>query len=115
MVYVWIDALSNYITDLGYLTDHDEDYKVLASRCHLVGRILPIPHHYMAGMHGLGYSAAKEGLWPWLDPSPGGRCPSPRKCSGPVILADKYGVDAIRYYVLREMPFGSDGVYLGMP
>ncbi|OCA91616.1 methionine--tRNA ligase [Bacillus wudalianchiensis] len=115
VIYVWIDALSNYITALGYGTDHDEKYqKYWPADVHLVGKEivrfhtiywpimlmaldLPLPKKVFA--HG------------WLLMKDGKMSKSKGNVVDPVTLIDRYGLDALRYYLLREVPFGSDGVF----
>src|SRR5699024_9920349 len=115
VIYVWIDALTNYITALGYGTDHDEKYKKYwPANVHLVGKEivrfhtiywpimlmaldLPLPKKVFA--HG------------WLLMKDGKMSKSKGNVVDPVTLIDDYGLDALRYYLLREVPFGSDGVF----
>ncbi|MRX72942.1 methionine--tRNA ligase [Bacillus lacus] len=115
VVYVWIDALSNYITALGYGTDQEEKYKKYwPADVHLVGKEivrfhtiywpimlmaldLPLPKKVFA--HG------------WLLMKDGKMSKSKGNVVDPVTLIDRYGLDALRYYLLREVPFGSDGVF----
>lgn len=115
VIYVWIDALSNYITSLGYNTENDENYrKYWPANVHLVGKEivrfhtiywpimlmaldLPLPKKVFA--HG------------WLLMKDGKMSKSKGNVVDPVTLIDRYGLDALRYYLLREVPFGSDGVF----
>lgn len=115
VVYVWIDALSNYITALGYGSDHQEKYeKYWPADVHIVGKEivrfhtiywpimlmaldLPLPKKVFA--HG------------WLLMKDGKMSKSKGNVVDPVTLIDRYGLDALRYYLLREVPFGSDGVF----
>ncbi|SEB19975.1 methionyl-tRNA synthetase [Thalassobacillus cyri] len=115
VIYVWIDALSNYITSLGYGTDQDERYqKYWPADVHLVGKEivrfhtiywpimlmaldLPLPKKVFA--HG------------WILMKDGKMSKSKGNVVDPVKLIDRYGLDALRYYLLREVPFGSDGVF----
>ncbi|MFE8704021.1 methionine--tRNA ligase [Cytobacillus sp. FJAT-54145] len=115
VIYVWIDALSNYITALGYGTDDDSKYKnYWPADVHLVGKEivrfhtiywpimlmaldLPLPKKVFA--HG------------WLLMKDGKMSKSKGNVVDPVTLIDRYGLDALRYYLLREVPFGSDGVF----
>ncbi|TFB21050.1 methionine--tRNA ligase [Filobacillus milosensis] len=115
VIYVWIDALTNYITALGYNTDQDEKYqKYWPADVHLVGKEivrfhtiywpimlmaldLPLPKKVFA--HG------------WLLMKDGKMSKSKGNVVDPVDLIDIYGLDALRYYLLREVPFGSDGVF----
>ena len=115
VIYVWIDALSNYITALGYGTDDDSKYlNYWPADVHLVGKEivrfhtiywpimlmaldLPLPKKVFA--HG------------WLLMKDGKMSKSKGNVVDPVTLIDRYGLDALRYYLLREVPFGSDGVF----
>ncbi|MHC0039248.1 methionine--tRNA ligase [Pseudoneobacillus sp. C159] len=115
VIYVWIDALSNYITALGYGTENDSKYlKYWPADVHLVGKEivrfhtiywpimlmaldLPLPKKVFA--HG------------WLLMKEGKMSKSKGNVVDPVMLIDRYGLDAVRYYLLREVPFGSDGVF----
>ncbi len=116
VIYVWLDALTNYITALGY-PDHLEDglfERYWPADLHLVGKEiirfhtiiwpiilmaldLPLPKQIFG--HG------------WLVLEDGKISKSKGNIVDPVELIGKYGLDAIRYYLLREVPFGSDGVY----
>ncbi|OKL35762.1 methionine--tRNA ligase [Domibacillus mangrovi] len=115
VVYVWIDALSNYITALGYGTDNTQKFnQYWPADVHLVGKEivrfhtiywpimlmaldLPLPKKVFA--HG------------WLLMKDGKMSKSKGNVVDPVTLIDRYGLDALRYYLLREVPFGSDGVF----
>ncbi|MER1276577.1 methionine--tRNA ligase [Bacillus velezensis] len=115
VVYVWIDALFNYITALGYDTENDELYKKYwPADVHLVGKEivrfhtiywpimlmaldLPLPKQVFA--HG------------WLLMKNGKMSKSKGNVVDPVTLIERYGLDELRYYLLREVPFGSDGVF----
>ncbi|CAM4252784.1 methionyl-tRNA synthetase [Lederbergia lenta] len=115
VIYVWIDALTNYITALGYGSDNDANYaKYWPADVHLVGKEivrfhtiywpimlmaldLPLPKKVFA--HG------------WLLMKDGKMSKSKGNVVDPVTLIDRYGLDALRYYLLREVPFGSDGVF----
>ncbi|USK33946.1 methionine--tRNA ligase [Bacillus sp. F19] len=115
VIYVWIDALSNYTTALGYGSENDEKYKKFwPADVHLVGKEivrfhtiywpimlmaldLPLPKKVFA--HG------------WLLMKDGKMSKSKGNVVDPVTLIDRYGLDALRYYLLREVPFGSDGVF----
>jgi len=115
VIYVWIDALSNYITALGYGSSDDSKYrKYWPADVHLVGKEivrfhtiywpimlmaldLPLPKKVFA--HG------------WILMKDGKMSKSKGNVVDPVTLIDRYGLDALRYYLLREVPFGSDGVF----
>lgn len=115
VVYVWFDALINYISALGYGTDHDELYqKYWPANIHLMAKDIirfhsiiwpimlmaldiPIPEKVVA--HG------------WLLMSDGKMSKSKGNVVDPKILAERYGVDAIRFFLLREMAYGMDAVY----
>lgn len=115
VVYVWIDALSNYITALGYGSSDESLYnKFWPADVHLVGKEivrfhtiywpimlmaldLPLPKKVFA--HG------------WLLMKDGKMSKSKGNVVDPVTLIDRYGLDALRYYLLREVPFGSDGTF----
>jgi len=115
VIYVWIDALSNYITALGYDTQNDAKFKKYwPADVHLVGKEivrfhtiywpimlmaldLPLPKKVFA--HG------------WLLMKDGKMSKSKGNVVDPVTLIDRYGLDALRYYLLREVPFGADGVF----
>jgi len=112
VVYVWIDALSNYITALGYENDRYDDYQDYWPGVNIVGKEIVRFHSI---------------IWPAMLMSLGE--PLPRKCFGhgwllldggkmskskgnvvdPYILAEKFGVDALRFFLMRTFPFGSDG------
>ncbi len=115
VVYVWVDALSNYITALGYQQPDDTNYKKYwPAQVHLVGKEIirfhtiiwpailmalgePLPHQVYG--HG------------WLLLDGGKMSKSKGNVVDPVVLVNRYGSDAIRYFLLREVPFGSDGLF----
>jgi len=115
VVYVWIDALSNYITALGYMSDNREDYdKYWPADVHLVGKEIVRFHTiiWSAMLMALGEPLPKKVYGHgWLLLEGGKMSKSKGNVVDPVILVNKYGVDAIRYFLLREVPFGSDGVF----
>ncbi len=115
VVYVWIDALSNYITALGYMTEDDSDFKKYwPCDVHLVGKEIIRFHTIIwpAMLMALGEPLPKQVFGHgWLLLEGGKMSKSKGNVVDPVILVDKYGVDAIRYFLLREVPFGSDGVF----
>lgn len=113
VIYVWLDALSNYITSLGYLSNDDSEFKKYwPADLHLVGKEivrfhtiiwpiilmaldLPLPHKVFG--HG------------WLIIDGGKISKSLGNYKDPREYISTYGVDAVRYYALREVPFGNDG------
>ncbi|WP_427708321.1 methionine--tRNA ligase [Staphylococcus parequorum] len=115
VVYVWIDALVNYISSLGYLSDDDSLFKkywpadihIMAKeivRFHsiiwpilLMALDVPLPKKVFA--HG------------WILMKDGKMSKSKGNVVDPNVLIDRYGLDATRYYLMRELPFGSDGVF----
>lgn len=115
VVYVWIDALSNYASALGFLTENDSDYKrYWPADVHLVGKEIVRFHTIIwpIMLMALGEPLPKQVFGHgWLILEGGKMSKSKGNVVDPVVLVDKYGVDAIRYFLLREVPFGSDGVY----
>lgn len=115
VVYVWIDALSNYITALGYMSEHDSDYKKYwPADVHLVGKEIVRFHTIIwpAMLMALGEPLPKQIYGHgWLLLEGGKMSKSKGNVVDPGILVEKYGLDSIRYFLLREVPFGSDGVF----
>lgn len=114
-VYVWVDALSNYISALGYLNDTYNDYhEFWPADVHVVGKeILRFhtiiwPALLMALDLPLPLRVFGHG---WLLLEGGKMSKSVGNVVDPVVLCGRYGVDAIRYFLLREIPFGNDGVF----
>ncbi|MCI8497401.1 MAG: methionine--tRNA ligase, partial [Clostridiales bacterium] len=113
VVYVWIDALSNYITALGYGSDDDSLYqKYWPADVHLVGKEIVRFHTIIwpAILMSLGLPLPKKVFGHgWLVIGGGKMSKSKGNVVDPVVLCERYGVDAIRYFLMREIPFGSDG------
>ena len=115
VVYVWIDALSNYITGLGYDVDGNNDAlfeKYWPADLHLIGKDIIRFHtiYWPIMLMALGLPLPKQVFGhPWLLVGEG----KMSKSKGNVIYADDlvnmFGVDAVRYFVLHEMPFDNDG------
>jgi len=115
VIYVWVDALSNYITSLGYRSDDDSLFnKFWPADVHVVGKDivrfhtiywpiflmalnLPLPKKIFAH----GFIMMKDGK---MSKSKG-------NVVQPEMLVERYGLDATRYFLLRELPFGADGVF----
>ncbi len=114
-VYVWIDALSNYITALGYGTDHDELYqKYWPADIHLVGKEIVRFHtiYWPIMLHALGLPLPKQVFGHgWLLFGEDRMSKSKGNVVYPEPIVARYGVDTLRYYLMREMPFGADGNY----
>ena len=119
-VYVWVDALTNYITALGYGTSHDELYKKYwPADVQMVGKEIVRFHTIIwpAILMALGVEMPKKVYGHgWLliggdklSKSKGEKIKT--EITDPKELVDRYGSDALRYFLLREIPFGNDGVY----
>ena len=113
VVYVWVDALSNYITALGYKNSKYNDYeKYWPVDVHFVGKEIVRFHSIIwpAMLMSLGEPLPKKVFghgWLLLD---GGKMSKSRgNVVDPAVLAGRYGVDALRFFLLREFPFGNDG------
>jgi methionyl-tRNA synthetase len=115
VIYVWIDALSNYITALGYASEDDSLYKKFwPANVHLVGKEIVRFHAIIwpAMLMSLGEPLPDKVYGHgWLLLEGGKMSKSKGNVVDPVILCGRYSVDAIRYFLLREIPFGSDGVF----
>ena len=113
VVYVWIDALSNYISALGYGTDNDELYKKYwPADVHLIGKDILRFHtiYWPIMLMALGQELPKQVFGHgWLLVDGGKMSKSKGNVVDPVVLVDKFGVDAVRYYLLHEIPFANDG------
>ncbi len=115
VVYVWIDALTNYITSLGYTTENDEKFKKYwPADLHLVGKEIIRFHTIIwpAILMALDLPLPKKVFGHgWLIINGGKISKSLGNYKDPREYIKSYGVDAVRYYALREVPFGSDGVF----
>ncbi len=114
VIYVWIDALSNYITAIGFDTDQENYQKYWPADLHLVGKdILRFhtiiwPIILMALEQPLPKKVFGHG---WLLSKSGKMSKSKGNVVDPNLLIDDFGIDPIRYYLLREVAFGTDGTY----
>ena len=116
VVYVWVDALTNYITAMGYLNDKYDDYKKFWPAIHIVGKEIVRFHSIIwpAMLMSLGEPVPKKVYghgWLIID---GGKVSKSKENKStnvidPYILAQFFGVDALRFFLLRTFPFGSDG------
>ena len=114
VVYVWIDALSNYITALGYPAQTDDMARYWPADVQLVGKEIVRFHTIIwpAMLMALDIPLPKQVFGHgWLLFKDGKMSKSKGNVIDPVVLCDKYGVDAVRYFLLREVPFGSDGIF----
>ncbi len=115
VVYVWVDALSNYITALGYGNDRYHDYeKYWPADVHIVGKEIVRFHSIIwpAMLMSLGEPLPKKIYGHgWLIMDGGKMSKSKGNVVDPYMLAERYGVDALRFFLLRTFPFGSDGSF----
>ena len=115
VVYVWLDALFNYTSSLGFMNERYDDYdKYWPADVHFVGKEIVRFH----AIYWPAFLMSMDMLLPkkiyghgWLLLNGGKMSKSSGNVVDPVILADRYGVDALRYFLLREFPFGSDGSF----
>jgi len=114
VMYVWVDALTNYITGIGFPNENDSNWKYWPASVHVIGKDIirfhavywpaflmaagiPVPKRVFA--HGFLFNRGEK-----MSKSVG-------NVVDPFNLADQYGVDQLRYFLLREVPFGQDGNY----
>ena len=114
-VYVWVDALTNYINALGYGSEDDTLYKKYwPADIHLVGKEIVRFHTIIwpIMLHALGEPLPKQVFGHgWLVMGGGKMSKSKGNVVDPVKLCERYSSDAVRYFLMREMPFGSDGEF----
>lgn len=115
VIYVWVDALTNYISALGYGTKDESRFKKYwPVAVHLVGKDIVRFHTVIwpAILMALGLPLPRRVFGHgWLLVEGGKMSKSKGNVTDPFVLIEKYGVDAVRYYLLREMPYGGDGSY----
>ena len=115
VVYVWIDALSNYINALGYGSDDDSLFKKYwPADIHLVGKEIVRFHtiYWPIMLMALGLPLPKHVIGHgWVLMKDGKMSKSKGNAVYPESIINRYGVDALRYYLMRALPFGSDGVF----
>ncbi len=114
VIYVWLDALSNYITALGYLRDETLFNKFWPADVHLVGKDIVRFHtiYWPIFLMALGLPLPKQIFGHgWLIMKEGKMSKSRGNVIDPMVLVERYGSDSVRYFLLREIPFGADGVF----
>ena len=113
VVYVWVDALFNYTTALGFMNDRYHDYEDFwPADVHIVGKEIVRFHSIIwpAMLMSMGMPLPKKVFGHgWLLLDGGKMSKSKGNVVDPYILAEKFGVDALRFFLLRTFPFGSDG------
>lgn len=115
VVYVWLEALSNYITALGYGSDNDELFnKYWPADVHLVGKEIVRFHtiYWPIFLMALDLPLPKQIFGHgWLLMKDGKMSKSKGNVVYPEMLVERYGLDALRYYLMRAIPFGNDGTF----
>ena len=114
VMYVWLDALTNYLTGLGYPEDTELWRKYWPADVHLIGKDVVRFHavYWPAFLMSAGIDLPKQVYGHGFLLSRGEKMSkSVGNVVDPMLLAEKFGVDALRYFLLREVPFGQDGSY----
>lgn len=114
VIYVWIDALSNYITAIGYKADDAKFAAYWPADVHLVGKDIIRFHtiYWPIMLMALGLPLPKQVFaHGWFLTKEGKMSKSKGNVIDPVLLIERYGLDALRYFLLRDVPFGQDGVF----
>ena len=114
VIYVWLDALTNYITALGYPDDPELYDKYWPVDVHLVGKEIVRFHTiiWQAMLMSMELPLPKRVLGHgWLLLEGGKMSKSKGSVVDPVTLIDRYGIDALKYFLLREYTFGQDGIF----
>ncbi|MEJ9279689.1 methionine--tRNA ligase [Ureibacillus thermosphaericus] len=115
VIYVWVDALTNYITALGYGSDNEELFnKYWPADVHVVGKDIVRFHtiYWPIFLMALGLPLPKKVFaHGFIMMKDGKMSKSKGNVVYPEMLIDRYGLDATRYFLLRELPFGADGVF----
>jgi methionyl-tRNA synthetase len=114
VMYVWLDALTNYITGLGYPDDTELWRRYWPADVHLIGKDVVRFHavYWPAFLMSAGIALPKQVYGHGFLLSRGEKMSkSVGNVVDPMVLADRFGVDALRYFLLREVPFGQDGSY----
>lgn len=115
VVYVWLDALTNYITSLGYMSDNEETFnKYWPADVQIVGKDIVRFHaiYWPIFLMALDLPLPKK-LYAhgWFMMKDGKMSKSKGNVIYPDALVERYGVDAVRYFLIRELPFGQDGIF----